>query len=519
MRLLFTKWMAEIDRLAIREYKIPSLLLMENAAQKTAQICEKEFPAAQFRNVIIIAGKGNNGGDGIALARILSFKNYKVTLLVLAAPKELAPDARKNLLIAKKCLPGFQRIKSVDQLRKILKRFSVSDSFIVDAVFGTGLQSEVKPGFYQEIIQAINNSGYKVLAIDVPSGMGEGFVPDLTRTVKADITVTFHLPKWAHFAPDGNNFVGRLYVADISIPPFLKAEEEFCFEAINPQSLHHLFKRREAADHKGKFGHLLSVAGSWQKPGAGLLVAQAAIASGAGLVTCAIPEKVGPFYINRKPELMLLYYHNFSELQAKLSDYSVVVAGPGLSVSKETAELIAKLIGFYEQTLILDADALNVLQTQRDILKKTQARIILTPHPLEFSRISGISVQDLVKNRILYAREFALQNSVYLVLKGHHSVVATPDGAVAVNFSGNPGMATAGSGDVLSGIIGGLFAQLQERFVPEEILKLAVFLHGYSGDLALKLKTEWSLNASDLIEFLPQAINSYESFQLPFQIC
>jgi NAD(P)H-hydrate epimerase len=519
MRLLFSNWMSDIDSQAIRKLKFPSLLLMENAAQKAAAVCREEFPRARFDRALIFAGRGNNGGDGIALARILANSGYSVELFLLFPAAQLTAEGRKNLRLAKSCGIRPRRLRSVSKVVQCLKLVEPGRSFLVDAIFGTGLRGEVREGFLLELIRAMNGSGLKILALDIPSGMGDGFIPESGKVIRADVTVTFHLPKWAFFAPDGNESGGRLYVADISLPGFLKARDEFDFRAIDPRNLKPLLAKRSASSHKGDFGHLLSVCGSVDKPGAGILAAEAALKSGAGLVTCAVRPQMEKLFMARMPELMLTRYENYGELEKEIGKYSCLLLGPGLHPGSDLLGLLKFILKNSSAAVVLDADALNVLAGDLAILSGSSARVVLTPHLKEFSRLCGMPMVEILQKRVTIVREFALRHGLHLLLKGHHTVLATPAGEVAVNFSGNPGMATAGSGDVLSGLLAGLIAQFQKKFEIAEILKLGVFLHGFSGDLAVLSLKKRSLVASDLIAALPLAFESHDSFRLPFLFC
>ncbi len=307
---------------------------------------------------------------------------------------------------------------------------------------------------------------------------------------------------------------------DIGIPADLENEGEHYIRLSEPADFRVLLARRPAAAYKGSFGHALVVAGSAEKPGAGILASFAALKAGAGLSTAAVSPRNRDLFVLAHPEVMTLPYEKPEELSGQLKDFSCILAGPGMGNRLSTLKVVSLLLQETRQPLILDADALNVLQGRTDLLKASAGRpLVLTPHPGEFARLAGRTVKEVQADRLGLAREFACKHEVFLVLKGHHTLTATPAGRVWVNQTGNPGMATAGSGDVLGGVIAGLVAQFHPQQPMETLLAAAVFLHGYAGDLAVRETGEMGLTAGDIIAFLPRSVLKINGFRSPFLGC
>jgi NAD(P)H-hydrate epimerase len=522
MKLLYPQWMQELDAETIHGIGIPSIVLMENASKGAADFFAQSFPYPQFKHVIVIAGKGNNGGDGLAAGRILNQRGYKPEFLLLSNPETLNPDPKINYDILKQLNLPVSFIDKKDDLTplaSLLSRYNPSDTFIIDAIFGTGLNQPVKPGLYSDIIEYINGSEFKVAAIDIPSGLSDAFLPENAVHIKADVTATFHSIKTAHIHPDGNKHCGRIKIVDIGIPNHLQQNKRYYIDVIEPSSFRELFTSRPVDAHKGSYGHSLTICGSIEKPGAGVLSAFAVLKSGAGLCTAATLMENRLIAPITHPELMTLIYKNHHSLIIRLPDFNTVLMGPGLGDTDETARLVAAILKESSVPVVLDADAINALN--RDNLKEWLKNdrsfpVILTPHPGEFSRLLGISNREILEKRIPLARDFAGQYNVYLILKGHHTLIATPEGHIYVNQTGNPGMATAGSGDVLSGMLAGILAQFHKGVSIPVLLQAAVFLHGYAADIAVQKSHEISLTATDIIDYIPMAIRDLDEFQSAF---
>lgn len=525
MKLLFASWMQELDGEAIDAVGIPSIVLMENASRGAAEFFAREFPLKEnYKNIIVIAGKGNNGGDGIAVGRILHQKGYNVTFVILSDPAKLNPDPKINFRIIERLNLDFTILRDRDQahLESIFdgfKGFAKSETVIVDAIFGTGLNKPVKEGIYSRAIELINRSGFKIAAVDIPSGLSDAFLPGEGDHVTADVTATFQCLKTAHLHPDGSDFCGRIEVIDIGIPFERVNNDKYYIDIITPGVFKGLLKKREVHAHKGAYGHALTIAGSVDKPGAGILSSFAVLKSGAGLCTAAVCRENRTAAVTAHPEIMTLVYKGKEDLFPQLGPFNTVLAGPGMGDNNDTFDIVSTLIKKAEVPLVLDADALNVLREEIKILEAPRPYpLVLTPHPGEFSRLTGIPVPGIARDRIGISREFAVKYGVYLILKGHHTLVVSPEGRVYVNVTGNPGMATAGSGDVLGGMISGMIAQFVKKYSLDVILQAAVFIHGFAGDLAAGRVGEISLTAADIIDSIPNAFRALgaDEYKLPF---
>ncbi len=518
MNILLNSWMREIDRTAIERRGISSIVLMENAARACTAFFTEAFPRNRYPSCLVLSGKGNNGGDGLAIGRLLLERGYDVHVLLLAAPGELSPDAKTNhaRLLEAGCNP--EEIASSAQLKKALAVPGPGETFLVDAVFGTGLDKPVTSGLFAESFDAVNRSGISVAAVDIPSGLGEGFSSEAGIHIRARVTAALHALKWAHLNPDGNPDCGRIRVVDIGIPRDLEQGREYHIRMTEPVDFKLLLAKRQPSAHKGDFGHALVVAGSAEKPGAGIMASYAVLKSGAGLCTAAIPPQNRDLCVLAHAEVMTLPFKKPEDLSEKLDDFSSILAGPGMGNTPDTLRTIALLLRKAKAPVILDADAVNVLAGNPIGLLKGRSRrpLILTPHPGEFARLTGKTVKEVQQNRLALSRDFARKNGVYLVLKGHHTLTVSPQGGVWVNPTGNPGMATAGSGDVLGGMVAGFVAQFYPKFPMEIILAAAVFLHGYAGDLAVREVGEMGLTAGDIITFIPKSFLKINGFHSPF---
>jgi hydroxyethylthiazole kinase-like uncharacterized protein yjeF len=517
MKVLLNSWMREIDRAAIEQCGIPAIVLMENAARACASFFSREFPRNKYPDCIVLAGKGNNGGDGLAIGRLLREQGYDVRVLLMARLPELSTAAKTNhdRLLDAGCLP--ETVGAAAQLKKLLASCRAGETFLVDAVFGTGLTKPIREGFFADSFAVVNRSGIPVAAVDIPSGLGESFAPEAGIHVRARVTAALHGLKWAHLNPDGSPDCGRVRVVDIGIPRDLEKGDDYYIRLSEPTDFKALLVRRQRSAHKGNFGHALIVASSVEKPGAGILASYAALKSGAGLCTAAVPMFNRDLTVLAHPEVMTIPYEKAEELSSRLGDFSALLVGPGMGDSPATLRTVALLLQKTKAPLILDADALNVLAGRTSLLRTLRSRpLVLTPHPGEFARLIGKTVKDVQLHRLTLAREFAMKHGIFLVLKGHRTLTVSPQGAVWVNQTGNPGMATAGSGDVLGGMIAGFAAQFHPKFPMELILAAAVFLHGYAGDLAARQFGEMGLTAGNITAFIPKSILKINGFHSPF---
>ncbi len=520
MFVLSAEQIQAADSHAINEVGIPSIVLMENACRKAASVIAETYPGIDYSNIIIAVGKGNNGGDGIGIARILAESGYEVTLVLLGAPDMLTEDSQTNFNIYKKLGYNYSIITGPKDLSSIIEKHSTKNTVLIDAIFGTGIKEPVIKNFYVNIFKVFNKSGLNVVSIDMPSGLSDKFKPEEDSVIKANLTITFQTLKTAHIYPDSNKFCGQVVIVDIGIPAKSISQNVLKVKMIIPDDIKFLEKERKLDGHKGDYGHCLNISGSVNKPGASILSSISILKSGAGLCTTAVLPQNRDILINAFPELMTKTYLEPDELVNNIENSDVILSGPGIGTESKAKKCVELILKKASSPVVLDADAINIVSGKIDLLKQNSERIkiVLTPHPGEFSKLIGKSKEEINLNRISLSSEFAVKHGVFIVLKGHHTVIASPDGEIYINQTGNPGMATAGSGDVLSGIITGFMAQFSETVSIAKILAAAVFIHGYSGDLAKKKKSEVSMTASDIIKFIPKAIKKKNDFNSKFKI-
>lgn len=512
MKIVTAKEMQMLDKQAIEEYSVPSLRLMENAGLRVFEEIQRFYDRIKGKAVTIVAGKGNNGGDGLVVARHLKKAGAAVTVYLLVDVGEISQDAKASLAAYKKIRGKFYPKSSYD-LKGLQARLAVSD-LVVDAIFGTGLNSMVK-GLAKEAVSAINASGKPVVSIDIPSGINTDTGEVMGTAVKAELTVTLGLPKPGFFLYPGADYVGLLRIVDIGIPKVLVDQLQVRIELLIEDQMADLLPRRPSNAHKGSFGHTAVIAGSVGKTGAAVMASLSALRVGAGMVTLALPESLEATLPKRPWEIMTLPLpetvdHTISLSAEKaimqfLEGKAAVAIGPGLSTQTETQELVRNLIRQNEIPTVLDADGLNAFAGKAALLSHARAPLILTPHPGEMSRLSGLSTEKIQKDRLGVARQFSQEHRVCLVLKGAKTIIAEPSGFLSINPTGNPGMATAGTGDVLTGIIAGLLAQGLSTLAAA---KLGVYLHGLAGDIAADQRGSVGLIAGDLIEQIPNAIRT-----------
>ena len=515
MKILTAEQMRTIDRTTIEEIGIPGVALMENAGCRIAAEIAARFPDFVRRGIVVVAGKGNNGGDGLVAARHLLDRGAEPTVLLLASKSELKGDAALNLAAAEKS--GVEVVDASTELCWKKQAMTLAHaSIIVDAVFGTGLQKPAE-GLYARAIEDMNKAPGFRLAVDIPSGLSSDSFDVIGPAIRADLTVTLAAPKIAHVFPPASELVGELVVADIGIPPFLLQDEKLSMEMIGREAVLPHFAKRRRDGHKGTYGHLLVLAGSKGKSGAAVMAGKAALRMGAGLVTIGTAEAAVAGIARGMMELMTEPLPGTAEgsiaagavgaAEKIIKGKDAVVIGPGLTTDPSTAEFVRTLIPKIKVPLLIDADGLNILAGHLEILRNLAGPVVLTPHPGEFGRLTGLSVPEVLAKRLDLAPRFAQEHNVILVLKGFRTIVAVPNGRVYVNPTGNPGMATGGSGDVLSGMIGSQLVQSKDAL---GATLAAVYVHGLSGDVAAARLSEKALIAGDLIRFLPQAIKSLE---------
>jgi len=508
MRAVTAEVMQGLDRRTIESYGITGLELMERAGDHVAETIIARLGSAGVCSALILAGKGNNGGDGFVVARLLAEAGWQVTLLLFIGADSLRGDARTNYAR----IPLSVKQRHFQELTKDEASYLIRDSaVIIDALFGTGLTTALS-GIYEEAVQLVNASGRTVVAVDIPSGVEATTGKTPGEAVKADITVTFGAAKIGQFIYPGAGYVGELIVTDIGIPPELLDTVPFV-EIIDAEYAAGLVQPRRKTAHKGSCGHCLVIAGSTGKSGAAVMAANSAMRSGAGLVTLAVPAGIHCVVESKTTEVMTVplaestggsvALESLGAVKGLLAGKDVAAVGPGLGGHIETVALIREIVCSATLPLVLDADALNALGGDVSHLKKSASpALILTPHPGEMARLCGATVAEIEQTRLEAARIFAIANKCYLLLKGAGTVVATPDGRLAINASGNPGMASGGMGDVLTGVITALLGQGYEPFAA---CCLGAFCHGLAGDMAAAEKGETGLIATDVQEMLPYA--------------
>ena len=509
MRVITAQTMQDIDRQAIKEFGIPGLQLMESAGCNCVEEIVAEFgPSGRC---VVMAGKGNNGGDGHVIARLLVLKGWNVKVIILADHGQIIGDAAVNL--GKLPVSIINYCPREGQLPARHQEELFQADVIVDALFGTGLNSEVS-GVYLEAIDLINASGRPVVSVDIPSGIHGSTGRVMGKAVRAYITVTFAFAKLGHVLYPGAEHTGRLVVTDIGIPTKLM-ETASGYDFLNEDAMQPMLYRRDRQAHKGRFGHCLIVAGSTGKTGAAALSANSAVRAGSGMVTLAAAQSIHSILEIKTTEVMTfplpdsgsghLTGSALPAIEKLLVGKDAVAIGPGLDRLPGTYDLVQNLVESVTLPMVIDADGLNAVAEDISVLKRKKSeQVILTPHPGEMSRLLGTSIPDVEEQRISAAQEFARNYDVYLVLKGARTIIASPAGAVAVNGSGNPGMATGGMGDVLTGIIVSLLGQGYSAW---HACCLGVFLHGFAADIVADEKGETGINATDVLEKLPYAHN------------
>jgi ADP-dependent NAD(P)H-hydrate dehydratase / NAD(P)H-hydrate epimerase len=510
MRVLNSAQMREADRRTIDEIGIPSLVLMENAGRQAVAAMEAMYSDLLERQVAVLCGRGNNGGDGFVIARTLIQRGADVAVFLIGRVAEVRGDARVNLEILGRL--GLTVVEVADSQAWELHVSEVTDcTLIVDAIFGTGLNAPVS-GFIESVIADVNASGIPVVAIDLPSGLSADSPDPIGPSIDAGLTITIAAPKLPLVLPPGELRAGDIVIADIGIPAgVLDNVDGPRVELLTRGTMRELVTPRSADSHKGDYGRVLLVSGSVGKTGAAHLAALGALRSGAGLVTVATPTSCQPVLAAMAPEYMteaLLDGPEGLDIDEaeRVVDMArdVIAIGPGLGQAQATREFVRQVVDRATMPLVVDADGLNAFAGDPDRLTGREGRdIIITPHPGEMARLVGMSTDEVQANRLRVARDFAVSNHLFVVLKGHRTLIATPDGKVFINPTGNPGMATGGTGDVLTGMIAAWLAQLLD---PEAACKLAVYLHGLAGDLAEADDGEVAMTSGDLAAHLGDAM-------------
>jgi ADP-dependent NAD(P)H-hydrate dehydratase / NAD(P)H-hydrate epimerase len=511
MKLADARTIQAIDRRSIRDYGVKGLQLMENAGRGVAEIILRELPKGGC--VSIIAGKGNNGGDGFVAARHLKNRGVDVAVFSFAPIEEIKGDAGVNAASWKNMDGEVFFISTGSALKNIEPKLRHS-SIIVDGIFGTGLSSPVR-GFYAELIELVNGLDKKIIAIDIPSGIDATTGAILGTAVRADITATMAMPKIGLYTYPGRDYSGRIEIVDIGAPRVLIEDKAIKWDLTTGSDVKGILKPRSGDSHKGTYGHVLVLAGSPGKTGAALMSAMGAMRMGAGLSTIGVPEGLLASMEAKTVEVMTvglpqtphttLGLSSYDAIKRFMADKSALVIGPGLGVSDDIAGLIRKIIKEADYPIVIDADGLNNMAGRVDALRDTRASIILTPHPGEMARLMDMTTSQVQSDRLGVAEALARKTRATVVLKGAGTVIAEANGAIHINPTGNPGLSTAGTGDVLSGMIGGLLAQGYDAR-PAAIA--AVYIHGAAGDEVKKENGGMGMIATDILPFIPKVIRS-----------
>jgi NAD(P)H-hydrate epimerase len=512
IKAVTAKQMRDMDRRAIEEMGVPSLVLMENAGLAVARAIREKIPELRGSRVNIFAGKGNNGGDGLVVARHLINAGADVAVFLVATMAEVKGDAKANL-DAFTAMGGKVKEFIIERHIKNFKLKFAHTTVVVDALMGTGAVSAPK-GFYGRVIEVMNAQGRLKVAVDIPSGIlsDSGVVPGVC--FKADVTVTFGAPKVGMLIHPARAFVGELTVADISIPAKVLAESPCVAYVPEPRDIRAMLPKRPADAHKGVFGHLLLACGSTGMGGAGVLAALAALRAGTGLVTLAAPSGVAVAYETWALEAIGLPLPQtqsggiaeeaFDRFINAVEGKTAVLIGPGLGQDPSTGRFIRRAVAHIDKPLVLDADGLNLIKDDAGVLKNRKAPTIITPHPGEMARLVKKTTMQVQSDRLGEALALARETGAVVVLKGAGTVIALADGRAFINPTGNHGLASGGTGDALAGLIGGLLAQGAE---PENAAIAGVYIHGMTADIfAAKHGDPRSLIASDIIALLPEAI-------------
>lgn len=545
LKVAKAKEMQEIDRITINRYGIAGTVLMERAGLKVVEIINRLFlqstvHSLQFTKenkltagrrpqsnvnhqpstVVVLCGGGNNGGDGFVIARLLHNQGRAVKVFLAAKPGNLKGEAKINYLAAKKFgVPIFPISTFLSGHPSRITHHCLT----VDALLGTGLSKEVRAPI-SDVIKKVNRLSCPVISVDIPSGISSDTGQVMGIAVRAECTVTFGLPKRGHVLYPGADHAGRLFIEDIGFPRELLTSRKMQVNLLEDDDIPSLLPDRPRYSHKGTYGHVLLVAGSKGKTGAALMAARACLRSGAGLVTLAVPESLVNIFQSRVMEAMILplpdrgngtFASGASEKIIKFLKKrgNVLAIGPGISVDEEISELVRTLIVSAKVPMVIDADGINAIAGKTSVLKKAQAPVILTPHSGEMARLMSsqrltVNNRQIESDRTGTALTYAKRAGVFLVLKGVPTVTATPGGEVYVNSSGNPGMATAGTGDVLTGMISAFLAQ---GLLPEKASLLGVYMHGFTGDVVAERKGTFSLIASDIIKAIPSIFTSIQN--------
>jgi NAD(P)H-hydrate epimerase len=503
MKIAGVDEMRSMDRYAIDNLAIPEKVLMENAGLASVNVLQNKI-GLSGKKFIIFCGSGNNGGDGLVVARLIHSAGGRPKVFLLGQSAKFKGAAKTNFEIITRLPVEVIKLENAARAKKDLAHCDA----IIDAILGTGLDRPVT-GLVAEVIAQINKSGKKVLSLDIPSGINGNTGEVMGAAVKADYTVTFGLPKIGNMLYPGYEHGGELFVSHISFPPSLTKKSDIKIETNDYIAL----PPRPAEAYKGSTGDVLFIAGAANYYGAPYFASMSFLKSGGGYSRLAAPQGIVPVIAKKGREIVYLPQHqtdagsialkNKKALLDAAAKVDMVVIGPGLSLHEETVKLVQELTAAIKVPLIIDGDGLTAVAQNPEILQNRKAATILTPHLGEMARLTGKSAAEINAGKIAVLRETVAKLKATIILKGAHSLIGTTDGSVYINLSGNAGMATAGSGDVLTGCIAAMYGM---GLKPNEAARKGVFLHGYAGDLAAAKKGVDGITAKDIMNFLPQAI-------------
>jgi len=513
MRAVTAEEMAEMDRTAIEVVGIPGVVLMENAGRGATEVMWRYFPDLGGKRVAVLAGGGNNGGDGFVIARHLWQQRVAATVYLLKKGKSYRGDAKVNLDIIEKLGVQVEEYTDIKSLAGLKRKLAKAD-LLVDAILGTGLNAPVR-GFYREVIELVNQLERPVLAVDLPSGLSATSGVPLGACIQATVTATFGLPKVGQLVTPGCVYVGHLEVVDIGLPRSVTEAAEPPRLWLEASDLAPLLRSRSFASHKGSFGHVLIVGCSVGKTGAGAMAGLGAARAGAGLVTLAVPTSLHGLMEVKLTEVMTEPLAETADqrvgtaalprLHALLKGKQALALGPGLAVDEETVEVVLDLVEHCPCPIVLDADGINALVDRLDALKSARAPVILTPHPGEMGRLVKRSAEEVQNERLSLVQFFSEQYGVTLVLKGARTIIGGAKGRLAINSSGNPGLASGGTGDVLTGLIAGFLAQ---GLSPFDAACAGVYCHGKAADRIARRYGDRGMLATDLLLEIPVVLKS-----------
>ncbi len=502
MKIFTAEQIKACDAYTIQQQGITSFDLMERAATACLHWIMKQYP--RERPIVTLCGMGNNGGDGLALTRLLLQEGFSAKAIILRHTDHFSPDTAQNFTLLYQLAPEHVRILDPGMFVTELP----ADMLIIDALLGTGLNKPLE-GWTQEFVYQINNLNNEVIAIDIPSGLPADNLPAVSAlTIQADHTLSFQFYKRSFLHKEAQASTGMVHIIDIQLSPSYTENAITNFQTADLQLISKIYRKRNSFSHKGNYGDAMLVGGSYGKIGAIALATGAALKSGSGRVIAQAPEcGYLPLQILYPEAMFLQNGKNFME-QTVLPEYlnTVMGMGPGMGTAAETERVFLQFLEQYKKSLVLDADALNLLAKNRNALHHLPPASVLTPHPKELERLFGQSENSMQQTEL--ARAKAMKYNVYIVLKGHHTAILGPSGECWYNTTGNPGMATGGSGDVLTGIITGLMAQ---GYTSKDAALLGVYLHGLAADIASKELSEEALTAKDIIHYLSKAFLTISS--------